>query len=270
MCRFLAYHGPATNMQDTLLESSYSLVEQSKRARMRFEPINGDGFGMGWFPDHDDPLPGTFVSIEPAWSNRNLRELAAKINSPHFFAHVRDATPGMPVSQANCHPFKQGQWLWMHNGYLGDFSRYRRELLAGLSDRAFNLIQGNTDSEHVFALFLDQIDHDNTPTLTAVVDALHGTIKQLKAITEAEDCQADAHMNFALSNGQIAIYTRYALHAADTPPTLHYQEGSDSKGARLVVASEPLTSDEDWQAVEKNSMLIKCADNALEIRPLDP
>ena len=269
MCRFLAYHGPATSMQSTLLESRYSLIEQSKHARMRHEPINGDGFGVGWFPAHDDPIPGTFVSIEPAWSNRNLKELAAKITSEHFFAHVRDATPGMPVTQANCHPFKSGQWLWMHNGYLGEFSQYRRQLLASLSDDAFNLIKGNTDSEHLFALFLDEIAHQPAPDSDTLIGGLANTIKRVRSIQQGSGCKAESHLNFALSNGTTALYTRYALNAEDSPPTLFYQQ-PETDGQSLLVASEPLSKEDDWMAVEHNQLLIKEVGKTLRIQDFSP
>ena len=269
MCRFLAYHGPATSMENALLESSYSLVEQSKRARMRYEPINGDGFGVGWFPAHDDPVPGTFVSIEPAWSNRNLKELAAKITSRHYFAHIRDATPGMPVSQANCHPFKFGQWLWMHNGFLGEFSQYRRQLLASLSDESFQFIQGNTDTEHLFAMFLDAINHQSAPDRDAVIAALTSTINQLQTLQRESGSTAESHLNFAFSNGKIALYTRYALNEEEAPPTLYYQL-SDDDNESLLVASEPLTTETNWQEVESHRVLLKEEGSPLEIMVFEP
>lgn len=252
MCRFLAYSGPSTTMQELLLDSPYSLVSQSRHARMRFEPVNGDGFGVGWYPDHHDPVPGSFVSIEPAWSNRNLREIATKIPTPHFFAHVRDATPGMPVSQANCHPFKHGPWLWMHNGYLGEFNRCRRQLLSSLTDEAFEGITGNTDSEHAFALFLDAIGFNHDADGGAMLEALKSTIRRINDIRDASGCESEAPMNFAVTNGRTALFTRYSKLQAHTPPTLHYQSAEDS----LIVASEPLSDTSDWREVGINQVLI--------------
>jgi predicted glutamine amidotransferase len=55
---------------------------------MGTEPTNGDGFGLGWYDDAG-PKPGVFRSIEPAWSDHNLRELANHSRSGHFFAHIR-------------------------------------------------------------------------------------------------------------------------------------------------------------------------------------
>jgi len=269
MCRFLAYNGPKTLMQKWLLDSSYSLVRQSRHARMRFEPVNGDGFGVGWYPEHDDPNPGTFVSIEPAWSNRNLGQLAAKIPTRRFFAHVRDATPGMPVSLSNCHPFQHERWLWMHNGYFGEFSRCRRDFLAALSEASFNVIQGNTDSEHGFALFMDEIGHDDNGSLVLadtgqILTALTNTMRRIQEIRAKAGCTSEAHMNFAVTNGETALFTRYSSSTEVPAPTLHYLQEGDA----VIVASEPLTESEHWVAVPGNSILIQESGKALEVRSL--
>ena len=33
------------------------------------------------------------------------------------------------MQQTNCHPFRHGSWLWMHNGLIRDFHRVKRELV---------------------------------------------------------------------------------------------------------------------------------------------
>ena len=59
---------------------------------------------------HAGEIPGVFHSVEPAWNDRNLRDLAAHVESPLVFAHIR-ASSGSPVQQTNCHPFRYGRWL---------------------------------------------------------------------------------------------------------------------------------------------------------------
>ena len=59
-----------------------------------------------------------YHSVAPAWGDTNLRELAAHVESPLFLAHVR-ATSGTAVQQTNCHPFRHGRWLFVHNGVVG-------------------------------------------------------------------------------------------------------------------------------------------------------
>ena len=103
-----------------------SLIEQSRRSGPDAGIANADGFGLGWYGLSD--TPGLFRSSLPAWGDQNLRELSAQIRSPLFLAHVRAASPGMPVQQTNCHPFRHGKWLFVHNGYVADWPHLRREL----------------------------------------------------------------------------------------------------------------------------------------------
>ncbi|MEK9660225.1 MAG: hypothetical protein VW644_00555 [Alphaproteobacteria bacterium] len=81
MCRFLVYKGREILMSDLLTRADHSLIMQSYHARERAEPLNGDGFGVGWYVPQVDPTPGVFVSTSPAWSNRNLHRLADKVQS---------------------------------------------------------------------------------------------------------------------------------------------------------------------------------------------
>lgn len=134
MCRFIVYRGDDLSMADLLTRSDHSLIMQSYRAREREEPLNGDGFGVGWYDYEIDPTPCVFTSVTPAWNNRNLQRLADKIRSTCFFAHVRAATAGFSVNELNCHPFQFGKFLWMHNGRIGEFSKIRRRLRESLRD----------------------------------------------------------------------------------------------------------------------------------------
>jgi len=89
MCRFLTYSGPLTLMRPLIFSTENSLVEQSKYSKKRVRPVNGDGFGVGWYPDFDDPEPGTFLSIEPAWSNLNLAHISSKIHPELLCSRTR-------------------------------------------------------------------------------------------------------------------------------------------------------------------------------------
>ena len=87
MCRFLAYVGAPLLLADLLYRPVNSLIMQSYKARERAEPLNGDGFGVGWYVPDIDPAPCVQRSVTPAWSNRNLQNLAAKTRASSLFAH---------------------------------------------------------------------------------------------------------------------------------------------------------------------------------------
>jgi predicted glutamine amidotransferase len=131
---------------------------------MGAEPTNGDGFGIGWYGVAD--APGTFHSVEPAWNDRNLRDISAHLRSGLVFAHIR-ASSGTPVQQTNCHPFRHGRWLWMHNGLLADFHRVKRDLVLAVDPELYPFIEGSTDSEVFFFLALTLGLEDDPPGAVA-------------------------------------------------------------------------------------------------------
>ncbi len=151
MCRWLAYSGSPILLNEALYAPAHSLIDQSLHARLGAEATNGDGFGIGWYDAA--PAPGLFKSVEPAWNDRNLHELAEHISSGHFFAHVRAAI-GSPVQQSNCHPFRHGRWLWMHNGLVAQLALTKRELVLAVDPALYTEIEGGTDSEILFFLAL--------------------------------------------------------------------------------------------------------------------
>src|SRR5262245_61125883 len=122
MCRWLAYSGTPVFLKELLFDLPHSLVDQSLHSRLGVETTNGDGFGIGWYDETE--TPAVFRSVEPAWNDENLRELASHVRSRLVFAHIRAST-GTPVQQTNCHPFRYGRWLWMHNGSIAHFHDVR-------------------------------------------------------------------------------------------------------------------------------------------------
>ena len=160
MCRWLAYYGKPVRMDKVLFGPQHSLIEQSLSSRMGAEPTNGDGFGIGWYSASGEP--GIFKSMEPAWNDRNLRELAGHVESHLFLAHVR-ATTGTPVQQTNCHPFRYGKWLWVHNGLIGDWLTVKRDLALAVDPALYPLIEGTTDSEVLFFLAVTLGLEDDPP-----------------------------------------------------------------------------------------------------------
>jgi predicted glutamine amidotransferase len=138
MCRWLAYSGSPVLIEMLLYKPKHSLIDQSLHSTMGAETTNGDGFGVGWYDQTH--TPGVFHSIEPAWNDRNLRELARHIRSHIVFAHIR-ASSGSPVQQTNCHPFRHGRWLWMHNGVIRDFQKIKRDLVLAIDPELYPFIE---------------------------------------------------------------------------------------------------------------------------------
>jgi len=164
MCRWLAYTGSPILIEKALYSPAHSLIEQSLHSQLGAEATNGDGFGLGWYDDK--PTPGVFRSIEPAWNDQNLRELAAHVTSGHFFAHIRAAI-GSAVQQTNCHPFRHGRWLFMHNGYLAELPLVKRDLMLAVDESLYPEIAGHADTELLFYLALSFGLEDDPPDAVA-------------------------------------------------------------------------------------------------------
>jgi predicted glutamine amidotransferase len=201
VCRWVAYFGNPIRPEVLLYEATHSLVEQSRRDRLAGGYPNADGFGLGWYGDRD--VPGLYRSIQPAWGDRNLRELAAQITTPIFLAHIRAAT-GTPIEQTNCHPFRHGRWLFMHNGFIDDYLRLRRDLLLAVDPTLFAEIEGTTDSELMFYLALS-FGLEEEPL--AALERMAGFVEQTgRRHRVAEPLQ----MTIAVSDGERLYAARYA------------------------------------------------------------
>src|SRR5437588_1821438 len=164
MCRWMAWHGQPVLIEEVLFKPKHSLIDQSLHSRLGAETTNGDGFGLGWYDK--EPIPGVFRSIEPAWNDQNLRELAAHIHSHLFFAHIRAAI-GSAVQQTNCHPFRHGRCLFMHNGFIDGFETIKRDLVLAIDESLYPEIKGQADTELLFYLALTLGLEDDPPDAVA-------------------------------------------------------------------------------------------------------
>jgi glutamine amidotransferase len=153
MCRWNAYLGQPLLIGELLYRTKHGLIDESLHSRMGAETTNGDGFGVGWYGIDDRTVPARYRSVNPAWNDVNLRELADHIESPLFLAHIRAAI-GSPVQQTNCHPFRHGRWLFVHNGMIGGFQALHRDLLLAVDPSLFDGIAGSADSEVLLHLAL--------------------------------------------------------------------------------------------------------------------
>mmetsp|Transcript_19633 Transcript_19633/g.59436 ORF Transcript_19633/g.59436 Transcript_19633/m.59436 type:complete len:484 (-) Transcript_19633:296-1747(-) len=246
MCRLLVYKGPEVALEDVLVRPEHNIVQQSRDASYhpgctskRNFRVNGDGFGVAWY-NARKPWKGpcTVHFASPAWHNRNLLNICRFVDSNVVMGHVRAAFSGVEddtvgstfsvrVSEENCHPFTFGRYAFCHNGGVTDFPKMKRRIQASLSDEAFNMIQGNTDSEHVFAIFLDMLpSKDEQLSADAIAEALRNTIKKVLEIArECEDEVRPSSFNLAVTDGVNVVATRFR-NGASEPPSLYYCYGS--------------------------------------------
>ena len=138
MCRWLAYSGSPVLLEDLLYKPANSLVVQSQHSQLGATTINGDGFGVGWYGSME--TPGLFRSTEPAWNDRNLRELCAHAKAaprlrphPGLDRHGRaaDQLPPLPArelaldAQRGARRLPHDQARPGHGGGAGAVPRHR-------------------------------------------------------------------------------------------------------------------------------------------------
>ncbi len=287
MCRFIAYLGKPIKLEDLLYNPTNSLIKQSYQAREREVPLNGDGFGVGWYDKSDDLEPCVQTYITPAWSNRNLQRLSREISAPNIFAHVRAASPGLVVMDTNVHPFQYQNLMWMHNGSVAEFELIKRPLRASLPDHLYNFIQGTTDSEHAFALFLKHLEKPPFEAdVIAMREAVVKTIHELDELTNKSGITAASFYNFAVTNGKELVVSRYRSNDSEASASLHYSRGkhynvlptgeydlekaSDRYEAEyVIISSEILTENtEDYPDVPENHTICVRADLSFEIEEI--
>jgi glutamine amidotransferase len=201
MCRWLAYCGGPVLIHDALYTPHHSLIDQSLNSQLGAEPTNGDGVGIGWYGD--EPTPGVFRSIEPAWNDQNLSEISAHVRSPLFFAHIRAAI-GSPVQQTNCHPYRHDRWLFMHNGCINDFAKIKRDLVMAVDPSLYTEIKGSTDTEILFYLALTLGLEDDPP------DAISGAIGLVESFGKRRGIEYPFQGTIATSDGECLWAFRYS------------------------------------------------------------
>lgn len=161
----------------------------------------------------------------------------------------------------------------MHNGNIGCWRHVKRSLALDIEAKWFNGVQGSTDSEWAFALFLDSLqkagcdadalgDDQGGFGHKVLREAVLTTIKRINqfiaaiAIDQKNDEDARSLLNFAVTDGQSVLCTKYVSSATDEAASLYFSSGTSwkeegkgnytmerrDKGADIVlVASEPLT-----------------------------
>lgn len=265
-------------------------------------PVNGDGFGLGYYPEDKTNCdgPAIFTAITPAWSNMNLERLAEKTRSSLVFAHVRASTSGA-LAEINCHPWSYHSLMWMHNGIcpvqrpdsgsIAGFEKIKRRLMMSLREEYFLYVQGNTDSEWAFAVFLNELANLGCNPAeqkrggfghAKLRQAMMNTIFVINRWTKEVSEQDPSLLNFAVTDGEAVVASRYVSSKTEEAASLffrlgiigflliyssgtsfhqyapgHFRMERRDKGQDIVlVASEPLTFERaDWVTVPTNCIL---------------
>ena len=274
MCRWMAWLGQPVLIEELLFKSPHGIVDQSLHARMGAEPTNGDGFGLGWYGTGEGP--GVYRSVSPAWGDPNLRELAAHVESPLFMTHVRAAI-GSPVQETNCHPFRRGNWLFVHNGFIADFHLLRRDLMLAIDPELFADVQGSTDTEVVFHLALTFGLEENP------IGALEQTVGLIEETARRHGVTDAVQASFGVSDGESLWAVRYAsagdarsLFASTDADAIRHLYPDNPRFQRLteddrLIVSEPFSDLPGvWHEIPEATAAIVRPGGVFEKQPFQP
>lgn len=249
MCRLLAYLGSPVSLEKLLYKPEHSLIVQSYQPReMTSGVVNADGFGMGWYHNQKDTEPFMYKNTLPIWNDVNLPSLSRYVESKCVLAYVRSATPGQAIDFSNCQPFNDQELLFIHNGRIENFRQtLHRKIRSTLTQNLYEKINGNTDSEHIFALLLSQIKINKHRPLQY---ALRTTL--LTLLEMAKRYQVEVSANVVFSDGHRLIASRFTT--TSPAPSLYWIRDDLIFPKSVIIASEPLFIG-NWTACPENSII---------------
>jgi len=243
MCRHLLYLGEPVTLAEVLTEPPHSLYQQSWAPRLqRYGTVNADGFGIGWYPvDGADPAeadqagagPARYRRAVPVWTDCNLPELARTIRSRAVLAAVRSATAGTSQDECAAAPFRDGRWLFSHNGVIQDWRELPEQADLGLDGAGLLSLESACDSALLWAAASRRLRDGAT-----AADALAAVTADIARV------RPDARLNMLLTDGRTATATRWG-------DTLWYRETP----GRLLIASEPDDDAGGWREVPEHSLI---------------
>jgi glutamine amidotransferase len=168
-----------------------------------------DAYGYGYYKG-SDVLLGKRPSGAPGLFT--LSQLAGAVDSEAVLVHARHATVGTQKDE-NTHPFRFRRWLFAHDGTVEAFRELKPRLLESLPEFLRRNVEGETDSEHAFMLFLKQVrDEGQLDDLDVdartVGRALAAVVRQLDGWAREVGATRPSTLNFVVTNGRVLAATR--------------------------------------------------------------
>jgi len=165
--------------------------------------------------------------------------------------------------------------MFMHNGWIPFFDKIKREFHNLLDDDIYKWVKGSTDSEIIFALFLQLAKkHQSNKTLN-IEEILQETIFLINSILKKYHNKAVAHLNMCISDGKRITAARFCTSKHVKPETMYFclnqqliEEKQESQS--IIIASEKLSKiKKDWKLIPSNHCVTVEPNLAISIHPLD-
>lgn len=202
--------------------------------------IHCDGWGVSTI-DKDEEKAHLVRAAEMAHTSSQFDSALKGAVADGGLLHLRWATPGLPVSENNSHPFVYEDFTFIHNGSINPPSAVDKFI-----DPSFSwMITGDTDSERYFYLLMTEIKN-------------HGFVAGVQRAVEI----VKKHANFSSINAMIMnedLFIVIAEYDPEKSPSfggpdyydLNYRKDDDG----VVVASTGWPTD-GWVPLPNHHMLV--------------
>ena len=248
MCRLYAMRAnEPTRVECSLVHAQNALMQQSVKDSEGL--VHGHGWGVA---DYRDGVPLIEKQTWAAYHGEHFAKTAARVYAHTVVAHVRNATVGETAIE-NTHPFRNGRWIFAHNGTIPDFPAVRDLMIDKIDPMLRNDIKGTTDSEHIFYYLLSlEMRHPDRPLREVAGNGL----RQIIDWSNRASPGSPVGLNIVLTDGQVLVGSRLGRtlwHLVREEISIckicgqkhvHHDFGRDYRA--IEVASEPIT-DENWQ-----------------------
>ena len=247
MCELL---GMSANVPTDICFSFSGLVQRGGKTGP-----HKDGWGIAFYEGKGSRLfhdPRSSADSEIA---RFIKRYSIK--SKIVISHVRKANRGK-VSLANTHPFTRelwgSSWVFAHNGQLKGIKKYPLKYYFPI---------GTTDSEFAFCWMLDQIRAKfpkrpkKDTELSAYIESLSSKLAKLGAFNFL---LSDSKRLYAHCSTRLSWVTRRApfgkARLIDEDMTVDFNQETTPNDIVTVIATRPLTRNEDWNIMSRHSFKV--------------
>ena len=266
MCRLFGFRSAVNiGVHHSLVLAENALAQQSES--------NPDGWGIGFF---EGTTPILRRGLSKAIGDGDFTNLARFVRSQAVIAHVRLGTVG-GHDLTNTHPFSAGRWVFAHNGTLQGLEHYERLLMDEIDPEFRPLVQGETDSERCFYLFLTQLGlrgvapESPAPGIVAF-DAMRATIGTLCRLAQ-ETGAPPPLINFLATDGRSMVANRLGRGLFFSTQKRYCEKMNDCSRWRdgqelpcmhplrakevnhLLIASETISTEDIWEPLAEGDLI---------------
>lgn len=210
------------------IDIDFSLKEFSHRGKS-----NPHGWGFAFLKNKKWEI----IKKETSLAYEDITQEQFRFKSKIIIGHVRLASCGASKHE-NTHPFNIENWVFAHNGTIREFEKFPLGIWKP---------KGKTDSEHVFCYLFEKINSNPSQVVEILKE-------------EAEKIKKHGKFNFLLSDGDILYaYGDDSLYYVQRKAPFQFARLQDEEyevnlaeikapdEKAILVATEPLTSNEKWQ-----------------------